>query len=165
MKYDHTQINKIGIGLVILLTMIAFYTALRKYQGDYMPEWVNTFDLSWLGVVIVAVVYTIALNMMILRISVNQKEVIWRFGIGIPTKRLRIKELKSVTPVTNKWWYGWGIKKLLTGGWLYNVYGLHAVELVYQSGKIVRLGTDEPKKLCRAIESVMSRQGGESQYG
>jgi len=52
--------------------------------------------------------------------------------------------------VTNPWWYGWGIH-LTPSGWLYNVGGARAVQLDLHNGRSLRVGTDEPERLCEAI--------------
>jgi hypothetical protein len=52
-------------------------------------------------------------------------------------------------------WYGWSIR-LTPHGWLYSVSGLAAVELTLQDGKRLRIGTDEPERLCQAIGQAQS---------
>ena len=58
--------------------------------------------------------------------------------------------VRGVRQVRNKWWYGWGIRKI-PKGWMYNVWGLDAVELEMESGKVFRIGTDEPDQLLGAL--------------
>lgn len=77
-----------------------------------------------------------------------------RFGIGIITRRIDLSEVRSITPVTNPWYYGWGIR-LVPGGWLYNVSGTHAVELLFANGKKIRIGTDEPERLVIALNNAV----------
>ena len=55
--------------------------------------------------------------------------------------------------VRNSWWHGWGIRKVQRG-WMYNIAGYDAVELELRSGKVFRIGTDEPGALLAAIEGV-----------
>jgi hypothetical protein len=52
--------------------------------------------------------------------------------------------------VRNPWYYGWGVR-LTPHGILYNVSGLNAVELLLDDGRRVRVGTDEPDALVRAL--------------
>jgi hypothetical protein len=54
--------------------------------------------------------------------------------------------------VTNPWWYGWGIR-LIPGGWMWNITGNQAVELKLKSGRLLRIGTDEPEALETAIRT------------
>ena len=53
----------------------------------------------------------------------------------------RHADIVSATPVQNSWWHGWGIR-FISGGSMYNVAGLEAVELLLASGKKFRIGTD-----------------------
>jgi hypothetical protein len=48
------------------------------------------------------------------------------------------------------WYYGWGVR-MGSGGWMFNVSGLDAVEIEMESGGRFRIGTDEPEELVRAI--------------
>ena len=85
-----------------------------------------------------------------LTVEVDDDEVRWWFGRGIWPKSVQRAEITSATPVHNKWWWGWGIR-YYGKGWLYNVSGLEAVEIVLKSGKHIRIGTDDPQGLAAAI--------------
>lgn len=165
MKYNHTQVNKIGIALVLVVSVFSIMSTMAEHYEEYVPQWINTAGWNIWGAVIVGLIYLLLLNMMVLRINVSKTEIIWRFGIGIPTKRIPLEEITSLEMVTNKWWYGWGVRKLLSGGWLYNVFGLQAIEIKTKHGKIVRLGTDEPKKLYRVLDSMVSLDSNEADHG
>jgi hypothetical protein len=52
----------------------------------------------------------------------------------------------------NRWWYGWGIR-LTPHGWLYNVWGLDAVEIRRTNGRTLRVGTDDAAPLVEAIRA------------
>ena len=90
-----------------------------------------------------------------LTVRVSQQFIQIYFGIGIIRKQFTIVNIQSATIVRNKWYYGWGLR-LTTHGWLYNVAGLDAVEIRLHNGKQYRIGTDEPKKLHNAINSVLA---------
>jgi len=72
------------------------------------------------------------------------------FGLGLIRKRVPLAAIHTCTVVRNPWWYGWGIR-WTPHGWLYNVSGLAAVELTLTNGQQLRIGTDEPERLCQAI--------------
>jgi len=76
------------------------------------------------------------------------------FGLGLIRREIRISEIVAVSVVRNPLSYGWGLR-LIPGGWLWNVSGLDAVELQLQSGKLLRIGTDEPDALKAAIASAV----------
>jgi hypothetical protein len=74
----------------------------------------------------------------------------FRFGLGLIRKKLKIAEIESCEVVRNPWYYGWGIHA--TGkGWIYNVSGFEAVEIFMSDGRRLRIGTDEPDLLRKAI--------------
>ena len=85
-----------------------------------------------------------------LTVEVDDNEVRWWFGRGIWRKSVTRADVASALPVRNQWWWGWGIR-YYGKGWLYNVSGLDAVEIVLHSGKHIRVGTDDPQGLAAAI--------------
>ena len=89
-----------------------------------------------------------------LTVHVSGEEIALSFGIGLIRKRFLIKTVKTASIVQNRWYHGWGIKRI-KGGWLYNVGGWDAVEIQLENGRKNRIGTDEPEALLAAIESVI----------
>lgn len=87
-------------------------------------------------------------------VIVDEVQVHVRFGPGIIKRSFDLGHVSGCRVVRNKWWYGLGIKKI-PGGWLYNIVGLDAVELSLPEGRIVRIGSDEPKALAAAIENAL----------
>ena len=79
------------------------------------------------------------------------------FGWGWPRKRIMFIDVQRATPVRNSWWYGFGIRKI-PNGWMWNVYGLDAIELTLTSCRPFRIGTDEPEALL-AVLSTRVRSG------
>jgi len=78
-----------------------------------------------------------------------------RYGNGLIAKRFTVSEIREARAVRNHWYFGWGIR-LIPHGWLYNVYGLDAVEIRMANRKVYRIGTDEPHDLLTAILSAAS---------
>jgi hypothetical protein len=62
----------------------------------------------------------------------------------------------ATRPVRHKPWCGWGMW-WIPQGWLWNVWGLSAVELSLASGRRFWIGTNEPEALHAAIRSVTGR--------
>ena len=85
-----------------------------------------------------------------LTVEVTPTRLIWCFGPGLLRKSIEREAIIGATPVHNPWWYGWGIH-LTPRGWLYNVGGLDAVELALSNGSTLRIGSDEPAALARAL--------------
>ncbi len=91
-----------------------------------------------------------------LTVEVSDEHVVWWFGPGLIRRRIRVADIRSVAALRNRWYYGWGLR-LTPHGWLYNVSGLDAVELELVNGRRVRVGTDEPQELVRAIQSAIGQ--------
>lgn len=79
------------------------------------------------------------------------------FGIGLIRKTILLNNVKAVETVRNKWYYGWGIR-LIPNGWLYNISGLHGVEIKRKdTASVIRIGTKQPALLRKAIFEGISR--------
>ncbi len=90
-----------------------------------------------------------------LTIIVDSKTVSFKLGIGLIGKSYNISNIKSCTPVSNSIFYGIGIR-MLSNGWLYNVSGLKAIELQFNSKKsIIRIGINQPDKISQLIQSLI----------
>ena len=101
-----------------------------------------------------AIVFACAILFDSLTVRVSNDHVEIRFGIGMIRKQFNVDNIKTATIVKNKWYYGWGIR-LTPHGWLYNVSGLDAVEILMHNGKQYRIGTDQPNELENAISTVI----------
>ncbi|MBX9688673.1 MAG: hypothetical protein K2X27_18335 [Candidatus Obscuribacterales bacterium] len=86
-----------------------------------------------------------------LTIEVDDEEIKLQFGDGPIRKSFLLADISSAKAVRTTPLQGWGIH--WTGhGWLYNIYGLDAVEICMTNGKRALIGTDEPDKLEAAID-------------
>ena len=85
-----------------------------------------------------------------LTVEIDATHLIVRFGVGLIRKRIPLAEIAVVRPVRNSWLYGWGIHRTPHGG-LYDVSGREAVKITLTSGKRLRLGTDEPRRLALVL--------------
>jgi hypothetical protein len=122
--------------------------------------------LGWLSIrgggsgAVMLVVAAILLVMLFLfaslTIEVTDAEVRLFFGSGLINKSFQVDEIREVRAVRNPWYYGWGIH-MTPHGWLFNVAGSEAVELRFDSGNKVRIGSDEPSRLMTAIRSAMAQ--------
>lgn len=86
-----------------------------------------------------------------LTVVVDDAAVTSAFGWGWPRRRIDLAEIDTTAAVHNSWWYGWGLRKV-PGGWMFNNSGRDAVELTLRSGKVFRIGTDQPDELLAALE-------------
>ena len=91
-----------------------------------------------------------------LTVVITEIDVRWYFGPGVWRKSLMLREISNATAERNKWWWGWGIHRT-PRGWLYNVAGLDAVEIIKHDGAMLRIGSDEADVLARVIMSMAGR--------
>lgn len=78
-----------------------------------------------------------------------------RFGpIGLIRRQVPLHDIRAARAVRTSPVWGWGLR-WRPRGWLWNVWGLDAVELDLSSGGRFLVGTDEPERLLEALR----RQG------
>ncbi len=106
--------------------------------------------LTLLGVFIITALFSSMV------ITLNKRTLKWYFGPGIWRKKISLADIERYDKVRNKWWNGWGTRRFKQG-WLYNVSGLDAIEITLNSSKKIRLGTNDPAKLCKAISKGIEK--------
>jgi hypothetical protein len=138
--YKHTQFGTLTVSLlvaiIILLALLGFFV-----------EW-HAVSIGVLLILIVCVALFYSLT-----VEISNEHLKIHFGVGIIKKKFEIKDIEKAYPVRNCWYYGWGIR-LIQNGWLYNVSGLDAIEIVMSSGKRYRIGTDQPNELAQAVNKA-----------
>lgn len=92
-----------------------------------------------------------------LTVRVDDDEVEAHFWPRVVGRRVSLAQIESVAIVRNHWYSGWGLRRI-RGGWLVNAWGLDAVELRLVSGKVVRIGSDEPQALAAAVEGALAER-------
>jgi len=149
--YKHTQ-----IGYLILVITLAVLVMFVWFYFESSTEPVSIDSGSNLAVTaLMAFVLFILASFATLTASIDENYLRIKFGYGIFRKKFSLNEIISAQIVKNHWYYGWGIRVLfLPYMWIYNVSGLSAVEIHMKSGKIYRIGTDEPEKLEVAIQQA-----------
>jgi multisubunit Na+/H+ antiporter MnhC subunit len=143
--YKHRQIGWATIAIVtaVILVTIGWYIVARLMGC----EGVLGRALIGVGIILTAV----GVFFSTLTVRITNERMTFHFGPGLIRKTILLRNIASVYPVVNKWWYGLGIH-LTPHGWLYNVSGLKAVEIHMWNGQVMRVGTDEPEALCHAID-------------
>lgn len=144
MEYKHTQTGHLG--LIVFAWMIVISALVVGLAGDERSEALLAIGMS--SVLIILVVFWF--NRLTVRVS--GAEVRISFGPNWPRRVIPTQEIVGFRRVRNTWVYGWGIRKV-PGGWMYNVWGLDAVELDLANGKKFRIGTDEPDDLIAALSA------------
>jgi hypothetical protein len=142
MEYEHIQYGYTGILTALFTGVIALWSLPQSFE-----------DSKWTGLLVALfmvglVVLTFWFSK--LTVAVSGGTVTAAFGSGKPHRVIELSDVRTVREVRNVWIQGWGIRKI-SNGWMYNVWGLDAVELDLDSGKVFRMGTNEPDKLHAAI--------------
>ncbi len=138
--YKHTQISVVtlaafGLAIVFSAALFMLVPESRVATGFVLPIFLICIFLFYA-----------------LTVQVTPDELIVAFGPGIIRRSIRVTDIKDARAVRNKWWYGWGIR-LTPYGWMFNVYGLDAIELEFADGRKFRIGTDDPDGLLAAIQN------------
>ena len=108
------------------------------------------------GLILLTVVTLLLANFGSLTVRVDEGAVKLRFGVGLIRRTIPLDRIQAAARVRNRWWYGWGIR-LTPHGWLWNVAGLDAIELRLTTGKLFRIGTDDPEGLETALRNRLGQ--------
>ena len=139
MIYKHTQIG--------YLVIYVFFAVSLLFGSILTKTGFNSVILT-----IMVFIMFILVSFASLKVMIDENYLQIKFGYGIYQKRFMLNEIISAKTVKNHWYYGWGIRVWFWPYMLiYNVSGFDAVEIKMKNNKIYRIGTDEPKKLQRAL--------------
>jgi len=105
-----------------------------------------------MAAVILGIVYALFHS---LTVRVSRSDIALSFGVGLIRKQFPIGDISSACIVQNRWYNGFGIRKI-RGGWLYNVSGFDAIEIQLKNERKYRIGTNQPKELLAAVESAIT---------
>jgi len=142
MKYEHTHFGWVTLGSLgggLLFCLISYFCL------GYKPVF-----LLPAAILLVAVVLFPTLS-----VRLDDERLVCSFGFGLITRTIAIADIAAAEAVSNKWYWGWGIR-ITPRGWLWNVSGLKAVELTFQNGKHFRIGTDNPEQLAGALNQSIA---------
>lgn len=145
-QYEHTQpgtLIRVILGAIFLVALTAAFYPILQGREPELPALIP-------ATVLLAVLYLFHA----LTVQVTSNDIVIAFGPGLIQKSFLIDDLTRSSIVRTRWYHGWGIKKIW-GGWLFNVSGFDAVEIEMRSGKIYRIGTDQPQQLHEAISQAI----------
>jgi hypothetical protein len=126
-----------------LLVAISVYVYLVTEEAE---KWPAIYAISASAIILLV----ISLLFSSMTITVTETKIKWSFAFGFWKKECLLSDIAEAKVVQNSFLHGFGIR-LVGNGWLYNVSGLSALELKLKSGSVIRLGTDEPEYLHRAV--------------
>ena len=141
MLYRRTQTAP-AMYVITVVGALCFVMWAIADDGAGLGVWFAVLGLLLIAVGLVAARLTVV---------VDDTSVTSAYGWGWPRRRIDLHEIDEVAAVRNSWWHGWGIHKV-SGGWIFNNAGRDAVELRLRSGKVFRMGTDQPAELLAALD-------------
>jgi len=142
MEYEHIQNGYTGL-LTAVFSVVLLWISLP-------PTFAETPWIGFLIVVFMVAIVVVTFWFSRLIVAVGNGVVTAAFGLGKPHRVVQLSDVTEVRTVRNHWIQGWGVRKV-PQGWMYNVWGLDAVELELTSGRVFRIGTNEPDRLHTAI--------------
>ena len=142
--YKHRQMSYVINTFIVIITIFAIPLIAMRGELLLIP--------IILGMMVIALLLFYSLT-----VRVDDRTLIFYFGIGLIRRTIPLSIIRSCTETTSPWYYGFGIH-LTNEGWLYNVSGFSAVEITFENGKRFRLGTDEPKELCRLVNAAIKKR-------
>lgn len=140
--YTHTQIGYVTGGVGLAGLCIIYYSFMAEY-GELGPLAYAMLGLFGVFTALFATLTT----------EVRDGAFRFYFGPGFWTRQFPLHAIERVTIVQNRVYYGWGIR-YTSHGWLYTVSGLQAVELEVRGEGTIRVGSDEPEQLKRALDAA-----------
>lgn len=139
-RYRHTQ-----PGWVIIVAM-----SIAAAVGGSL---LTAAGLQWAGWFLLGLAVIVGLLFGSLTIVVDDQALSFHFGVGLIRKRIALSDIRAREAAVTPWYFGWGIR-VYPGGWLYNVSGTRSVELWRTDGSRLRVGTDEPEAVLKALDAV-----------
>lgn len=141
-EYKHTQVGYIHV--IAWSAIILFFACINVFTG-FEPY---TLIILILFPVLLALFST-------LTVRVGGGAITVQFGVGIIRKRVQLSDVETYAKVRNPWYYGLGIR-YTPRGWLYNIFGLSAIELLMKNGRTCRIGTDDPDGFAQALQEALN---------
>jgi len=138
-EYDHTQWAPM-YWLLLLPALTALSVAVVQ---SGRPQ------VVWPMLIVGGILMATAFSFRFLRaVDVGQHLAI-RYGpIPLFRKRIAYADIRAATPDKTSMIDGWGIHWVPGRGWTYNLWGFDCVRLDLAGGKVIRVGTDDPRGLA-----------------
>ena len=146
--YARTQsYPQLLVGFISLFAIVMYSMSVFVMRAEDGSGWLAIFILVW-----TSIVYLALLNFSRLTVAVTAGTISLKWRLGWPNKTIDRLTIAEAAPRRNAWWVGFGIRKV-SHGWMWNVWGLDAVNLVLNDGRHFRIGTDDPEGLTTALQS------------
>lgn len=142
--YEHTQYGKILTGVLAVSVLLMFIFMLL------IPPAI--FQAKLILIILLSLFIIVALLFFKMTISVTQGYLIISTGFNIINIKYNLSQIKDMEQTEIKSYYGLGIRWLPENTIMYSVAPSEALKIIFDDGKKVIIGTDEPEKLKEAIQ-------------
>jgi hypothetical protein len=141
-----------------LAFIILYLIVIIFFSFAYTNQWGNNPFTKAEFIFFMVLFSGILLGFYGLTITVTEKEIKLKFGIGFYTKKIDLTKIKSVSIKDSPFYYGCGIR-IIPNGLLYKVNGRHAVELKLKNKKnVIQIGTNDLDNLRSVIDNGINKQ-------
>ena len=142
MQYENTQtaplyLLLVGIGIFML------------FAAWLIPELVVQLILFVSGGIMLLLAFCFQ------RLTVRDEcdQLLISFGpLSLFRKRIHYSDIETVEQGRTTILDGWGIHMSPSGGWTWNLWGFDCVDVYYNKGRKVRIGTDDPARLTAFLQ-------------
>jgi hypothetical protein len=143
--YEHRQVGWITVIALFAIAVLICVAAAISAPSE------RTLSYS-----LVPIMLVVAALFSTLTVRVTDKRVMWYFGVSGIGRSVALTEITSIRAIKTSILEGWGIH-LTWHGWVWNVSGFNAVQIILRSGTRFAVGTPDPQAV---IDAVQSARGG-----
>jgi hypothetical protein len=134
------------------LVVVVFILVVIWISAAYLNQWGNNPITKPVYIFFLVLFGGILFSFYGMTVTVDEKLIIIKMGIGLIKKKYPLSSVKSVEIVKYPVFYGYGIR-IIPNGVLFNISGKHAVELRFKSGRqVIQIGTNDESNLKSILE-------------
>lgn len=145
--YEHRQTGSLALLVIVALAVLP----LRHFV--YAAAAGEASATTGAAVAALLLLLTAGLVVSGLNTAVDHGHLVWSFGPGFFRQAVALDAIEAVEVVRNPWILGPGIRTR-DGVRTWAVAGGPALELRLRDGRRIRIGTDDPEGMVRAIRSA-----------
>ncbi len=140
--YEHRQVGWLTVIFLFAIAVLICVAAALSAPSE------RTLSYS-----LVPILLVVAALFSTLTVRVTEHHLMWFFGLPGIGRSVPLSQITSIRPIKTNILEGWGIH-LTWNGWLWNVAGFNAVQIVLRSGTRFAVGTPEPQAVIDAVQSA-----------
>lgn len=140
--YEHRQVGWLTVSALFAIAILICVAAAISDPSE------RTLSYS-----LVPILMVVAALFSTLTVRVTDQRIMWFFGVPGIGRSVPLKQIASIRPIKTTIWEGWGIH-LTWHGWVWNVAGFNAVQIILRSGTRFAVGTPEPQAVIDAVQSA-----------